>query len=145
MRSVFVYLQDVTEPEITHFLTTTYPFQVGPPWVMEKNGDPVLYIDFYHDLNVEAEVEEWFALMDHFGGEPAVIVVADVSGRHSGTEEVCSFVSTFLRAYSGVAQDDYTQHLWSGDEVEKGARVEGHPFFDTLGWYHAEPLHELGR
>lgn len=138
MRSVFVYLRDVTEPEVAAFLAANYPFQAGPLWVADKRGDPVLYIDFYRDLNTEAEVEEWFAILEHLGGEPTVSVVADVSGRHAGTEEVHAFVLGLLRAFSGVARDEYTFHPWSSSEIETGTEVEGHRFFDYLGWYHAE-------
>ncbi len=138
MRSVVVHLKDVSEPTVVAFLTENYRVLPEPTcWTAEKKGDPVLYIDFYRDLNTEAEEEDWFALLEYFRGEPAVSVIADVSGRHDGTEEVRSFVCGLLRAFSGVAEDEYTHHLWSREEVERGAIVEGHPFFDYLGWYHA--------
>ena len=103
----------------------------------DKEGDPLLYIDFYHDFNIEGEVEEWFGLLEYFGGEPAVSVSADVSGRHDGTEEVFLFVCGLLRAFRGVVTDGYTFHLWSYSEIEANAEFDGHPFFDYSGWYQA--------
>lgn len=138
MRSVVVHLKAVSEPTVAAFLTENYPFLPEPDrWIAEKKGDPVLYIGLYYDLDAEAEVEDWLSLLEYFGGEPAVSVSADVSGRHEGAEEVRSFVCGLLQAFSGVAEDEYTHYLWSREEIERGAVVDGHPFFDYLGWYHA--------
>ena len=35
-----------------------YNRQKGPPWIDEIDGDPRLYIDFYHDLYSEFEPKE---------------------------------------------------------------------------------------
>ena len=140
MRSVFVFLKEASEPEVATFLSANYLFWPETSrWMAEKEGDPVLYIDFYHDFNIEGEVEEWFALLEFFGGEPVVIVGADVATRYDGIAEVSSFVCGLLRAFNGVASDDYTFHLWSCSEIEANVEVEGHPFFDTLGRYHIGP------
>jgi hypothetical protein len=135
MRSVFVYLRDTTEAEVAAFLTATYPTQPPHTWVrLASEDDAFLYIDFYYDGQSEHEPEDWQALVAAFGGEPAVALMADVSGRHPGDAEVREFVRAVLGRFSGAAKDDYTDHLWSLEEVEGGRLVEGHPFFDYAGW-----------
>jgi hypothetical protein len=130
VRSVFVHLRDATEHEVAVFLQRTYPFQNGPPWICDAAGDPCLYIDFYRDRMIEFEREDLVALASALGREPATSVIADVSGRHSGDEQVRSFVTTMLRQFAGLAQDDYTEHYWTATEVLSGFQMKGHRFFD---------------
>jgi hypothetical protein len=135
VRSILVHLREATEAEVATFLARQYPAQPGPPWILERSGDPVLCIDFYGDLNQEFEVEDYFRLLEHLGGDPSVSVIADVSGRHPGDTEVVQFVRTLLQEFAGVAQDEYTSHCWTLEEVLAGHQVQAHPFFDYLGWY----------
>ncbi|MGK4004921.1 hypothetical protein WMF31_19980 [Sorangium sp. So ce1036] len=83
----------------------------------------------------EHEPEDWADIVQRFGGEPAVVVSADVSGRHRGDEQVAGFVAGLLSRFSGAAMDDDTAHLGSLDELRGGHRVQGHPFFDYNGWF----------
>ena len=140
MRSVIVHLRDTTEQEVAGFLQRTYPFQQGPPWIAHVAGDACLYIDFYRDGPSEHEPKEWAGILASFGGEPSVSVGADVSGRHPGDEQVRDFVGALLGRFGGAAQDDYTNHLWSLEEIVTGHHVQGHAFFDYLGWYADENL-----
>ena len=110
MRSVFVLLRETTESEVEAHLNRTYPSQ-REPWVMLVNGDAHLYICFYRDGPSQHEPEEWANIVQQFGGEPAVSVGADVSGRHPGDEQVAEFVADLLTRFSGAAMDDYTDHL----------------------------------
>jgi len=139
MRSVIVYLKDASESEVADFLSAAYTFQDDPKWpqwVLEKQDKVFLYIYFYRDMESEFEVEDRLALVEHFGGnEPTVCVIADVSGSRAGTDEVKEFACTLLQTFTGVATDDYTQHLWTYQEIEENARFAGHPFFDFQGWY----------
>ncbi|MEW4568758.1 hypothetical protein AB1L88_12905 [Tautonia sp. JC769] len=111
---------------------------------MNSAGDPCLYVNFYRDVSREFDPENWSDLVQRFGGEPAVVVMADVSGRHPGDEQVFDFVTDLLSRFSGSAQDDYTEHLWSLDELRAGFQVSGHPFFDYIGW-HAQSQATGGR
>ena len=130
MRSVFVHLRDVTEDEVAEFLQRTYPFQQGPPWICHIAGDPCLYINFYRDHLIEMDPEDLAVLETVLGGRPAISVMADVSGRHYGDDQVRSFVSILLEEYAGVAQDEYSNHCWTAAEVLSGFQVRGHRFFD---------------
>ena len=134
MRSVFVFLRETTESEVAAHLDRTYPSQ-REPWVMLVDGDAYHYIDFYRAGPREHEPEDWANIVQQFGGEPAVSVGADVSGRHPGDEQAAEFVADLLTWFSGAAMDDYTDHLWSLAELRAGHRVAGHPFFDYKGWY----------
>lgn len=62
-------------------------------------------------------------------------MIANVSGRHDGTAEVIRFVTMTLARFPGVASDDYSEHLWTRDEVAQGARFDGLTFFDHRGHY----------
>ncbi|WP_438037351.1 hypothetical protein [Sorangium sp. So ce204] len=134
MRSVVVFLRDTMESAVTAYLDAAYPEQ-RDPWVVFVAGDACLYINLYRHGPLEHEPEDWADIVQRFGGEPAACVIADVSGRHPGDEQVAGFVAGLLSRFSGAAMDDYTPHLWSLDELRSGHRVRGHPFFDYNGWF----------
>lgn len=134
MRSVLVLLRDTTEAAVTAYLDVAYPGQ-REPWVAFIRGDACLSIRLYRDGPREHEPEEWADIVRRFGGEPAVGVIADVSGRHPGDAQVTAFVAGLLAGFSGAAMDEYTTHLWSLAELRAGRRVQAHPFFDYEGWF----------
>jgi hypothetical protein len=99
------------------------------------DDDTCLYIKLYHDGPREHEPDEWADILRRFGGEPAVSVIAFVSGRHAGDEQVADFVAGILTRFDGAAMDEHTTHLWSLAEIQSGHRFLGHPFFDYQGWF----------
>jgi hypothetical protein len=135
MRTVLVHLRDATELEVKDYLVRAYPLQPDPPWVCATSGDPVLYVDFYRDIEWEFSAALRDALRRELGCDPATSVAVDVSGRHSGDEEVRCFVNSILARFAGVAQDEYTDHIWTKEQIRMGHRVQGHTFFDYRGWY----------
>lgn len=141
MRSVFALLKSATNAEVTAFLQRTYSFQMGPPWINAVQGDPCLYINFVQYKHVVSEPDEQTEIIRQLGHEPSVVIMADVSGRHPGDEQVSRFVTAILTQFPGVAQDEYTPHCWTLDEVLQGDLVDGHPFFDYRGWYGADSNH----
>lgn len=138
MRSVEVYLRNISANEVGSFLTKNYPFQKGPPWIEVVSDDPCLYVDFNGHSKIEHEPDDWAELVQVLGSEPEVIVVADVSGRHLGDEQVKRFIQIMLTEFEGVARDDYTSHCWTKDEISSGHKVQRHHFFDYRGWYEEE-------
>lgn len=132
MRSVVVLLRDATELAVTQYLNNVYPSQ-REPWVAFVGDDPCLYINFLQGSPFDDE--EVAEMTARFGGQPEVVVIADVSGRHPGDGEVRDFVSGLLHRFSGAVMDDYTDHLWTLAELHGGHLVSGHPFFDYQGWY----------
>jgi hypothetical protein len=111
MRSVIIHLHDTTEPEVAGFLQEMYPFQKGSPWIADVAGDACLYIDFYRDGPTERGPERWAEVVASFGGEPSVSVIADVSGRHQGDEQIHQFVSSLLARFRGAIEGDDPHHL----------------------------------
>ena len=134
MRSVFLHLRDVNEQSLDSFLQQIYRCGPGPQWTVSVDGDPCLYINLYRVARQECEADEWNALTEALGGEPAVSLMVDISGRHPADQEVKEFVAAVLSKFHGVAQDDYTEHCWTLHEIVSGHEAEGHPFFDYLGW-----------
>jgi hypothetical protein len=101
------------------------------PWLYPKSGDQVLYIYLYETFEFEMEEPERLkSVLAQFGGAPAVSIAADVSGRHDGTAESIAFVSGLLREFDGVATDEFTDHLWTQAEIERGQLSDGTRFFD---------------
>jgi hypothetical protein len=131
LRSVFVLLRGTNEAEVAAYLDGAYPTHPKPPWILCGGDGPRLYVRFYRDLCNECDAD----LIHRLGGEPTVAVMADVSGRDPGDEEVLIFATGLLDRFSGAAMDDYTEHLWSLAELRAGDRVLGHHFFDYKGWY----------
>ena len=99
------------------------------------DGDACLYIDFYNEARQKFEADEWSALVEALGGEPMVSLGVDVSGRHAGDQQVKEFLSAVLSKFHGIAQDDYTEHCWTLEEILSGHKEEGHTFFDYDGWH----------
>ena len=133
MRTVAVYLKEVTESQATDFLTRAYPSQSGPPWIENISGDPCLYINFAKEILSESEPEESLKVIEALGGSPQVVLTADVSGRHLGRAEVRKFVISLLERFTGVAEDDYSTHLWSLTEIASNKQINGLFFFDPGG------------
>lgn len=130
MRSVALHLRDATYEEVASFLQHLYPMQKGPPWICDIAGDACLYIDVYSNAQEELGPQAWEELVAALGKEPSVSVLANISGRHSGDDQVREFVVKSLARFHGVAQDDYTDHCWTVEEILSGRVVEGHGFFD---------------
>lgn len=144
MRSVFVYLRNAQYEAVAELLGRLCPAQRGPPWVWKRDGDPCLYINVDDDnLTADLEPEAHDAIMAALGPEPAVLVTADIPGRHPGDAEVRALLSALLQAYPGFAQDDYSLHQWTLEEVLSGQEINGHPFFDYSGW--SKRLNALAR
>ena len=62
------------------------------------------------------------------------ILSADISGRADSTAEVCLMIEKFLSKIAGFAMDDYSEHLWTYEEVLNRKLFNGHPYFDHNGW-----------
>jgi hypothetical protein len=133
MRSVLVHLAGCTEAEVASLIASTYPAQAGPPWIDLVDGDPCLYIDHYRDHVVELEPADLDQLKERFSGRLPVSLIANVSGRHNGAEQVHHFVEALLTCWSGVAQDNYSDHLWTLPEIRAGTAIEGRLFFREHG------------
>ena len=135
MRSVIVHLDGCTEADAADLLDIVYPEQ-RHPWVDFVERDACLYIDFYrhHYYGIEFDPEVLVELKSRFHGQLPLGIIANVSGRHDGTQQVLRFVRTLLMWRTGVATDDYTDHLWSLTEIEAEARYDGLAFFDYDGY-----------
>ena len=125
MRSVFVHLCGTYESEFSAWLDRHYKRE-PEQWLLERDEDPCLYIDFYRDGPVEDENR--FTRFADRGGPPPVTVTADISGRHEGWEETKAFVVTILKSFDGTAEDDGGVRLWSGPEVEADLMIDGRKF-----------------
>ena len=129
MRTILVHLRDAHEKDVADYLNHTYPVQPGPPWILDAAGDAVLFINFYRDLGTEYSDEDMTALVKFLGREPKISVSVDISGRHKGNQEIRAFVCGLLSEFQGVAQDEYTNHFWTMEEIANGFRVKGNSFF----------------
>ena len=138
MRSVFMFLRSAEQPEVERWLSENYTFHSEPQmeWTMDVEGYPYLQAIGFNDAwRRDSEPEEWQEFVQSFGGEPSCFIVADVTGCYEADEQVRSFVLSILGRFDGVVMDDYTEHGWTRAEIESNRLVQGHPFFDTLGWF----------
>jgi hypothetical protein len=64
-------------------------------------------------------------------------VLADVSGRVPGDDEVRFLAKLLLSCFRGIAFDDFMSdtHAWTLAEINAGKRFGGLAFFDYLGAY----------
>lgn len=129
MRSVFVFPR-LDRAGVVAVLDGLSPGQ-SEPWLV----DEVLYVglvteddSLYQDWEPET-VERLTATVGH---RPAWAVVIDISGRVDGTEELCRLVLNLIDA-GGGAIDDYSDHVWTGNDIRSGTRYDGLSFFDFRG------------
>jgi hypothetical protein len=133
MRSITLHLAGTSQKEIEPHLSH---------WQTSKSLGDNLYVDLYETRTEQMNVARLEEFQRVLGGLPDVSLVADVSGRVDGEAEIFAFVQYFLNRYSGLAMDDYTNHGWVLNEIINGASIQGHPFFDYLGWnegLHSKP------
>jgi hypothetical protein len=126
LRSVFVHLWNTSEGDVTAAFDWLYASNGPAAWMILREGDPCIYIEFYGDGPVEDE--GWSTRFADRGGPPSVSVIANISGRHDGWLEAQAFVVDTLTSFDGMARDDGGLRLWSGSEVRADTRVEGRLF-----------------
>ena len=136
MRSVFLHITEPKQKDAEAFLSSQFPGQ-SHPWIYPSPpADNVLFIDIE-----EFDENERPTVVETLGKKPDFTIVADVSGRHPGDVEILHFVNICLSKFSGFAQDDYTEHLWTLQEIRDRQIYQEHRFFDYLGWYEYEKVH----
>jgi hypothetical protein len=146
MKSVQFVLKDCTLDEVDElFRQARYagPFKDSSyRWLFPSKDDPSLYInihtpDRFAELGCEEELRE---IVQVTGFTPTVFVDVDVSGRHSGRDEVHKVAGDLHSEFEGIGFDDYSSYdyFWTLDEILNGVRKEGFLFFDFLARYEDE-------
>jgi hypothetical protein len=139
MRSVCFHLIGITWQEVAGYLSAIADPNGDDGWCLPRgSASPTIFIDFYEDLEAEAEAGELAVLKTALGRMPDVVVMVQVSGRIPGDAEIAQFADMLLREFRGVAWDDYTTHCWTLPEIKSGAKAYGHKFFDYEGWRRKE-------
>jgi len=130
MRSVFAHLINTSSQTVAVWLDSFVGSGSSSGiWRYPNEEDPVLYIEFCKDYR-DFEPEDYEQFVTALNQIPSVSVAADVCGRVNGTTEVMAFTTAILKAFTGVAQDDYSNHCWTLAEIESNVKVDGLRFFD---------------
>jgi hypothetical protein len=126
MRSIFLHLKKTTSEAVAFALDEICGGRQGTDlrWVYPSAQRTALYLGFYVDYE-EFEPEDWDKLQQTLRQRPDVSIIADVTGRESGQAEVHAIVRLILERFDGVAQDEYTFHWWTLDEIERGCSEPG--------------------
>jgi hypothetical protein len=136
MRSIFIDLIDTKTEDVKTFLTHL----CGDPaievevWNYPGPAEECVLMVSCHDYS-EYDPEEFNEKIKAIGKIPTVCICVDITGRVPGDKETNEFCKKVLKHFKGFASDDYTEHAWSLKEIEEGAIISGHPFFDYRGWY----------
>lgn len=143
MRSIFIFLRKVKQEKIIDKLNDICENYANLQWILKKQDDPVLYIKFNEDNSILNDLEEGTKsrINSMLNGELEYIITIDISGRHHGEEELLLVLNKLLKSFQGFAMDDFTEQLWTIDEIIKGEKKENHKFFDYIGWY--DETHKL--
>ncbi len=137
MRTVFVF-PNADLNWVKQRLTAMAREDHGREWFIGAATEPsltALYVridrtsDEAAPLYCDWEPAAMEAVRVALGRLPEWSVVADISGRIPGDEEVWAFVLELL-ANGGVAVDDYSHHCWTRAEVAENSVVNGLTFFD---------------
>ena len=135
METVTVLIRRTSREEVGAFLTSRFESQPsGAQWIARVQGDPSLYINEVNGPEHFIPAEEWDRVVQLFGGEPTVCIGADVSGRHVADGQAKAFAIELLRRFDGAVTDGFTEHLWTLHELVTDQVIEGHSFFDVVGW-----------
>jgi hypothetical protein len=140
MRSVVLHFTEVDAALEDCLATVCEPN--GEEWMCCDHGDPVLYVHAPQSFVQWAEGEGLSAherqeIERAAGGALALSLLVDVSGRHPGDAEVRALAVALLSRFRGFVMDEYTDHLWTLDEIAAGHQVQGKGFFDYRGWFAA--------
>ncbi|MCT2279749.1 hypothetical protein M3G91_19235 [Micromonospora chalcea] len=136
MRTVFVF-PALAQAAVVALLDRLSPDQ-RHPWLV----DGCLYADLTGEdehLYADWEPVAVRALSRARGGRPSWAVHVDVSGRVDGTAEVRRLTSVLL-GRGGVAMDDYSDHVWTAEQIAADVTVDGLRFFDFRGHYERNRL-----
>jgi len=139
MRSVFFVFECSISENISAFLDVYCDYfnlsSTVKQWIVQCNNDPCLYIENTHlsekDLCFE---DSGIPLLFSDMANPVVWSV-NISGRHDGATEVVELVTALLSEFPMYIMDDYTNHFWTLEEITYNKKIEGHCFFDHLGWH----------
>jgi len=136
MRSIYIFL-NYSKESIATFLSSNFESNYKKQWLMNKENDPVLYIEIDYDrvLLNDLEINEIEELKTIFNDFSFQIITIDISGRYHGEEELLRFLKTLFSRFEAFVMDDYSEHLWTSKEIFSGIKVNNHKFFDYDGWY----------
>lgn len=129
MRSVYVFIPTTVKELRSHLDSLTPRVRDVNQWLYPNATEKVLYIEIADDVHDELEPETAETLLRQFGGERVRCVSIDVSSRCPGEHEIREIVLGLLHRFGGVAMDDWSDHLWTLDEIKTGLRCEGRHFF----------------
>lgn len=130
MRSVFIYTQTAMRTLIVEYLDGRFKRNGDHEWIDGKTTWVRIY-----DSDSDIDPEQKALISAALESENYIWVMADISGRIDSTKEATDICVSLLNLVGGVAQDDYSSHLWTVTELRQKAHAQGHPFFDTNGWY----------
>ncbi|RBQ05616.1 hypothetical protein DQE82_25165 [Micromonospora sp. LHW51205] len=136
MRAVFVF-PAMAQAAVVALLDRLSPDQ-RHPWLVDGCLYPDLTDEDEH-LYADWEPAAVRALSRARGDRPRWAVQVDVSGRVDGTVEVRRLTLTLL-GRGGVAMDDYSDHVWTAEQIAADATVDGLRFFDFRGHYERNRL-----
>jgi hypothetical protein len=108
----------------------------GKHWNILKNGDGLLYISLHPAEKLFDDIEDkaYFYKLNNMRF-PLLCCQIDVSGRYDGTPEIRRLLTQLFIKVKGYAMDEYTDYFWTYNEIYSNAMIEGHRFFDYVGWH----------
>ena len=137
MRSCFFIFEEKNINAVTVFLHSYCDESFEEiQWNILKNGDGLFYIRIYpaEELFIYIEDKSYFYKLSNMQ-YPLLYCQVDISGRHDGTPEIRRLLTQLFSKVRGYAMDDYTDYFWTHKEIYNNVLIEGHRFFDYLGWY----------
>ena len=131
MRSVIVHLIETSIDRVGDTLSEFAVHNTPDQWLYPEASNPSLYIEMFPQLTgLNYSEEEIAGLEKVLGRKPEVSVVADVSGRVPGDAEVSALIELLLTHFRGVANDEFSPHYWTLEEIRSNASFHNHRFFD---------------
>lgn len=134
MHSIFVHLVDVSREEIGSYLDARTERGLREHWYSPNRSDPNFSIRFPHGNSEFRDAQNREHVVQALGREPDVTVQFDSGARHPGHKPLRLFLAKLLAEYTGVALDDLSPHVWTVDELEADAHVNGFAFADHESW-----------
>lgn len=148
MRLAFLIFEEKQTNNVVDFLDNycddsygILPAKQWHIWAYEKKpSEDILCLDIdshplsENDFHMLIEDENSFELLLNMNN--SVVWMVDICEQHDGSAELLDFIKAFLKEIpAAYVADDYTDHFWTYEELEKNLKVEGHTFFDCIGWY----------
>jgi hypothetical protein len=108
MQIYFIFLKNTARESVNaHLNASLRRCDVMNQWVLDRDNEPVVYVDWYDDWAQEWSPEAMADIQAQLGKDVAqTTLLARLSSRHGTAADVQTLFDSLLAQFEGLAQDE---------------------------------------